>query len=250
MTWTAWHAAAYRAHVVQTQPRTRARAVPAPYRSTVGKKAVMAVTGGLLALFIVAHMAGNLKIFFGAEEFDGYAAWLRGIGSPVLHHEWFLWIQRIGLLLCVLLHIGTATDLAVRARRARPVRYRHRARIQGSYAARTMRWGGVIIALFVVWHILDLTVGTVNPRGVTGEPYGNVVADFQPGRWPVTLFYTLAVLALGLHLRHGLRSAVQSLGRAAPRRARLLDGGATAFAVLIVAGYLSVPFAVTAGWVD
>lgn len=210
----------------------------------------MAVTGGLLVLFIVAHMVGNLKIFFGEREFDGYAAWLRTIGTPALHETWFLWLQRTGLTLCVLLHIGTAVDLGARARRARPVRYRHRAKVRGSYAARTMRWGGVIIALFVVWHILDLTVGTVNPRGVHGEPYGNVVADFQPGRWYITLFYALAVVALGLHLRHGFRSALQSLGRGGADPTRGVSIGAAAFAGVIVVGYLSVPFAVMTGLVS
>jgi succinate dehydrogenase / fumarate reductase cytochrome b subunit len=205
----------------------------------------MAVTGGLMVLFIVAHVVGNLKIFFGRADFDGYAAWLRTIGSPVLPHGGFLWLQRAGLTLAVLLHMAAATALTLRARKARPVRYRHRAR-QHSYAARTMRWGGVILALFVVWHILDLTVGAVNPRGVPGQPYGNVVADFQPGRWPVTLFYALAVLALGLHLRHGVRSALQSLGRGSTDRAGALSTG---FALVIVAGFLSVPFAVMTGLV-
>jgi succinate dehydrogenase / fumarate reductase cytochrome b subunit len=227
-----------------------ALATPALYRSTVGKKAVMAVSGGLLVLFIVAHMVGNLKIFFGREDFDGYAAWLRTIGTPALHETWFLWLQRTGLTLCVLLHIGTAADLTVRARKARPVRYRHRPKVQGGYAARTMRWGGVILVLFVIWHILDLTVGTVNPRGVHGEPYGNVVADFQPGRWYITVFYALAVIALGFHLRHGVTSALQSLGRGDAARGRGPSASAAAFAVVIVVGYLSVPFAVMTGLVS
>ncbi|RAY14524.1 succinate dehydrogenase [Actinomadura craniellae] len=204
----------------------------------------MAVTGGLLLLFVTAHMVGNLKFFFGAEEFDGYAAWLRTIGAPALHHEWFLWIQRTGLLLCVLLHIGTATSLAVRARRARPVRYRHRPAVQGSYAARTMRWGGVIVALFVVYHLLDLTVGVLNPHGEHGEVHANVVADFAPERWYVTLFYALAVIVLGFHVQHGLRSAFQSLGRG---DARTLDLVATGYAVALVVGFLAVPVAVLVG---
>ena len=242
MTWTAGRNRTYLALV--------ALAIPALYRSTVGKKAVMAVSGGLLVLFVVAHMVGNLKIFFGEEDFDGYAAWLRTIGTPALHETWFLWIQRAVLTLCVLLHIGTAAELTVRARKARPVRYKHRPKVQGSYAARTMRWGGIILALFVVWHILDLTVGTVNPHGVHGEVYANVVADFQPGRWYVTLFYALAVIALGFHLRHGLRSALQSLGRRDPRRESAGSAAAAGIAIVIVVGYLSVPFAVMTGLVS
>ncbi|SEG43081.1 succinate dehydrogenase / fumarate reductase cytochrome b subunit [Thermomonospora echinospora] len=232
--------------MLQTSPR----AIPALYRSSVGKKAIMAVTGVLLVLFLIAHMVGNLKVFLGPAEIDEYAAWLRTIGAPLLHHEWFLWIQRVVLLAALVLHMTMAYQLARRARRARPVRYRHRAKVQGSYAARTMRWGGVIIALFVIYHILDLTTGTVNPGYQHGEVYRNLVADFAPERWYVTLFYTLAVVAVGFHLRHGLVSATQSLGAASPQRARTLNLAATAFAVVMVAGYLSVPFAVTVGLVD
>lgn len=210
----------------------------------------MAVTGIFLVLFIVAHMAGNLKIFFGAEEFNAYGAWLRSFGYPILHAEWFLWSQRLLLLGCVGLHIWAATSLAVAARKARPVRYQHRPKVRGSYAARTMRWGGVIIALFVVWHILDLTVGVVNPGFEHGDPYRNVTAGFAPDRWYVTLFYALAVTSLGFHLRHGLTSAVQSLGRRRPEFEKPLSLFAGAFAVVIVIGYLSVPFAVTLGLVD
>ena len=106
----------------------------------------------------------------------------------------------------------------MRARAARPVRYAHRKKVQGSYAARTMRWGGVIILLFVIYHILDLTTGTLNPRR-RPEPARtrNVVADFAPERWYVTLFYTLAIVALGFHLRHGVFSALRSLGQQTPR---------------------------------
>ena len=199
----------------------------------------MAISGGLLVLFLVAHMLGNLKIFVGAAAFDHYAAWLRDLGQPVLPHGWYLWLQRGVLTLAVLAHLTSATVLTVRARRARPVRYAHRGPVQGSYAARTMRWGGVIIALFVVYHLLDVTTGA-------GHPYAHVVTDFAPRRWPVTLFYTLAIVAVGLHLSHGLASALRTLGRPA-RKAR---GVSTAAAVLLCAGFLSVPFAVLTGLVS
>ena len=148
---------------------TAAAPVRPATRSTVGAKAVMAVTGAVLALFLVAHMVGNLKIFVGAASFDGYAHWLRTIGTPVLSHGWYLWIQRAVLTAAVVGHVAAATALTLRARRARPVRYAHRPAVQGSYAARTMRWGGVIIALFVVYHLLDLTTLTLNPHGVHGD---------------------------------------------------------------------------------
>jgi succinate dehydrogenase / fumarate reductase, cytochrome b subunit len=223
--------------------------VTAPLRSTVGKKSLMAVTGVLLVLFLVLHMLGNLKVFVGADSFDHYAHWLRRIGTPVLPESWYLWIQRTVLLAAVLGHIWAATSLALRARAARPVRYAHRRPVQGSYAARTMRWGGVIIALFVIYHILDLTTGDLNPVGDRQHPYRNVVADFAPERWYVTAFYVAAVLALGFHLRHGAFSALRSLGQrtaAGERRARV---AALGFSVVLCAGFLSVPLAVTLGLV-
>jgi succinate dehydrogenase / fumarate reductase cytochrome b subunit len=220
-----------------------------PIRSNVGLKAVMAVTGIILVLFLIAHMLGNLKIFTGETAFDHYAHWLRGLGSPLLPETWFLWIQRTVLLVAVLGHIAAATVLAMRARAARPVRYAHRKPVRGSYAARTMRWGGVIILLFVVYHILDLTTGHLNPQGDPANPYGNVVADFAPERWYVTLFYTLAVVTLGFHLRHGAFSAFRSLGQQTPKGERRARAAALVFAVALCAGYLLVPFAVLTGLV-
>ncbi|GAA1336431.1 succinate dehydrogenase cytochrome b subunit [Saccharothrix algeriensis] len=203
------------------------------YRSTIGKKAVMAVTGAVLLLYVVAHMVGNLSIFAGPGALDAYGRWLRGTGV--------LWPVRIGLLACVGLHFTAAYQLTARARRARG-RYEHRRPVQGSYAARTMRWGGVVIALFVVYHLLDLTVGVLNPNGVPGAIHANVVADFQ--HWYVVLAYAVAVVALGLHIRHGLWSATRTLG---VTTSRVVGLGA---AVVICAGFLSVPFAVFTGLVS
>ena len=219
-------------------------------RSTVGQKALMAVSGILLALFLVAHMVGNLKIFVGAESFDHYAHWLSTIGAPLLPDSGYLWIQRTVLTAALVAHVWAATSLALRARAARPVRYAHRRPVRGGYAARTMRWGGVIILLFAVYHVLDLTTGHLNPVGDRAHPYANVVADFAPDRWYVTLFYTLAVLSVGFHLRHGVFSALRTLGQrtaAGERRARLV---ALLVAVGLCAGYLSVPFAVMVGLVS
>ncbi|SCG76430.1 succinate dehydrogenase / fumarate reductase cytochrome b subunit [Micromonospora inositola] len=221
-----------------------------PIRSSVGLKAVMAVTGILLVLFLIAHMLGNLKVFTGETSFDHYAHWLRDIGTPLLPSTWYLWIQRTVLTVAVLAHIGAATVLAMRARAARPVRYAHRKKVRGSYAARTMRWGGVIILLFVIYHILDLTTGHLNPQGDASNPYGNVVADFAPERWYVTLFYVLAIVTLGFHLRHGAFSAFRSLGQQTPKGERRARTAALVFAVVLCAGYLVVPFAVLTGLVS
>jgi succinate dehydrogenase / fumarate reductase cytochrome b subunit len=213
--------------------------------STVGKKAVMAVTGIAMLGFVIVHMLSNLKAFVSPDSLDHYAAWLRSFLDGLFGHEGFLWVARVGLVACVVLHIAAAVGLARRAHSARPTGYRHRAKVQGSYAARTMRWGGVIIALFIVYHLLDLTAGYLNPHGVHGEVYRNVVADFQ--LWYVTLAYTLAIVALGFHIRHGLWSGFQSLGVSNAARQRSLKLVAAGVAVFITVGYLSVPFAVLTG---
>ena len=233
--------------MVTLRPRPAARTHVR--RTSVQLKYVMAVTGAVMLLYLVAHMVGNLKIFFGMAAIDTYAHWLREVGEPALPHGTVLWIVRVVLLVSVVAHIVSATILARRARRARPVRYAHRQPVQGSYAARTMRWGGVIIALFVVYHLLDLTTGTLNPHGVHGEVHANVVADFAPQRWYITLVYALAVIAVGFHIRHGMWSALQTFGRSSAATERALKGVALGVAVVLVVGFLSVPFAVLTGLV-
>lgn len=207
----------------------------------------MAVTGGVLILYLVAHMADNLEIFLGRTYFDHYAAWLRTIGEPALPHRWFLSGMEIVLSASVILHMWSAVSLARTARGARPVRYAAGKKSHANgYAVRTMRYGGVVIAAFIVWHLLDLTAGAVNPKGANASPYDKVVADFAPSHWYVTLFYLVAVILVGLHLRHGIRSAFQTLGR--PARARY-DRLAAVVSMLLVVGFLAVPFSVTVGWV-
>ena len=218
-------------------------------RTSAGKKAVMAVSGAVLVLFLIVHMLGNLKIFFGADAFNEYATWLRTVGEPALPGRTVLTLTEIVLVLAVVAHMWSAFSLARRARRARPVKYAARRRSQADgYATHTMRYGGVIIALFVIWHLLDLTVGAVNPAGGQTTPYDRVVAGFDPSRWWVTLFYVVAMIMVGLHLRHGVWSAFQTLGlaRTAARR-RVLKGVAGALAALLVVGFLAVPLMVMIG---
>ncbi|MFC5720286.1 succinate dehydrogenase cytochrome b subunit [Streptomyces gamaensis] len=217
------------------------------WRSTVGKKAVMAITGATMLAYLVAHMLGNLKIFFGAGDFNGYAHWLRTIGEPALHYEWFLWLVRAGLVVSVVLHGVAAFQLSRRDLAARPQKYA-RTRARASYATRTMRWGGVILALFIVWHILDLTTLTVNPNAQQGRPYENLVASFD--RWYVDVVYIVAMLALGLHIRHGFWSAAQTLGANSPRRDRVLKASANGLALLLTCGFVVVPVAVMSGLVS
>ncbi|WP_435880243.1 succinate dehydrogenase [Streptomyces zaomyceticus] len=236
-----------------TRDRTTGRPPsPPPSRgflaSTLGKKTVMAVSGLLMLGYLVAHVAGNLKVFFGPEEFNAYGHWLRVMGAPVLHHEWALWLVRIVLLAAVVAHAVCAYQLSRRDVRARPTAYVHR-RKHASYATRTMRWGGIILALFIVWHILDLTTGTVHPGGFEeGKPYQNVVDTFST--WYGNVIYIVAMLAVGLHVRHGFRSAAQTLGVGNARRERLLRAAANTLALVLTAGFVSVPVAVMTGVVS
>jgi succinate dehydrogenase / fumarate reductase cytochrome b subunit len=227
-------------------PRTRK---PAGFlRSSNGKKAVMAVTGAVMVLYLVAHVLGNLKIFLGAKAFDDYASWLRHVGEPAVPGRTVLTLVEVVLTAAVVLHMWAAVSLTRRAARARPVKYaaRRRSRADG-YAARTMRYGGVIILLFLVWHLLDLTFGAVNPAGGDATPYARVVQGFAPERWWVTSFSVVALVMVGLHLRHGLWSAFQTLGLADGRRYRALKIFATALSAALVVGFLSVPVSVMIG---
>ncbi|MBP5871388.1 succinate dehydrogenase [Streptomyces scabiei] len=216
--------------------------------SSLGKKTVMAVSGLIMLAYLVVHMLGNLKIFFGPDEFNGYAHWLRTLGEPFLHHEWALWIVRVVLVAAVVAHATAAYQLSRRDLRARPSRYVHRKR-RASYATRTMRWGGVILALFLGWHILDLTTGTAHPGGFeAGHPYQNVIDTFST--WYGNVVYIAAVLALGLHVRHGFWSAAQTLGAGSRTRDRALRTAANVLALVLTAGFVSVPVAVMTGVVS
>jgi succinate dehydrogenase / fumarate reductase cytochrome b subunit len=217
------------------------------WRSTVGKKTAMAVSGIVMLLYLVVHMLGNLKIFFGAVDFNAYAGWLRTIGEPFLHHEWFLWIARVVLVVAVVTHAVAAYQLSRRDIAARPAKYAHPRR-RASYATRTMRWGGVILGLFIVWHILDLTTLTVNPRAEAGHPYENVVATFST--WYGNTVYIVAMLALGLHIRHGFWSAAQTLGANRPGRDRLLKRLSDVLAAVLTLGFVAVPVSVMTGLVS
>ncbi|HTB20655.1 MAG TPA: succinate dehydrogenase cytochrome b subunit [Bryobacteraceae bacterium] len=210
------------------------------YTSTTGKKAAMAVSGCILFLFVVGHLIGNLQIYEGPDKLNRYAVLLRSM--PAL-----LWTVRAVLLAMVLLHIWSSVQLAGRNIAARPVGYRMKKSAGSSYASRTMYWSGPIILAFVVYHLLDFTFGTVNPRFQPGNVYGNVVASFQ--LIPVAVFYIIAMLLLCLHLYHGLWSMFQSLGIAHPRYTPMLRKTAGVVAILIAAGNISIPVAVLAGWV-
>jgi succinate dehydrogenase / fumarate reductase cytochrome b subunit len=218
-----------------------------PRVSSVQLKIVMALTGAVLLLYLVVHMIGNLKIFFGEEALNTYAHWLRLIGEPALPGEGMLWIVRTVLLVSVVAHIVAATILARRARAARPVKYAHRRPVSTSYASRTMRWGGVIILLFVIYHLLHLTTGDAHHAFIPGEVYHNVVTGFQV--WWVAAIYIIANLALGLHLYHGVWSMFSSVGMTNPRFEHWRRTFATVFAIVITAANISFPLSVLTGFV-
>ncbi|WP_369374549.1 succinate dehydrogenase [Streptomyces sp. cg36] len=216
--------------------------------STVGKKTVMAVSGLIMLTYLAVHMFGNLKIFFGAGDFNGYAHWLRTIGEPFLHYEWALWIIRVVLVAAVVAHAVSAYQLSRRDIRARPQGYVHK-RPRATYATRTMRWGGIILGLFIVWHVLDLTTGTVHSGGFqTGHPYQNVIDTFST--WYGNTIYIVAMLALGLHVHHGFWSAAQTLGAGSAARDRILKALAGALALVLTLGFIAVPVAVMTGVVS
>ena len=218
--------------------------------SSVGKKAVMAVTGIVLFGFVLAHMVGNLKLYQGAEKMDAYAHWLREIGTPGLPPSGVLWILRLILLLAVALHFWSAAQLTIDNRRARPVRYRQHQAVKADYASRTMVWGGVIIALFVIYHLAHFTWGFAwaHPDFVYGSVYHNVVTGFRV--WWVSAFYIVAQVALGFHLYHGLWSLFQSLGLNNPRFNPWRRHFARVFAVVISVANISFPIAVLTGVVS
>ena len=220
------------------------------YRSAIGKKAVMAVTGLALFGFVLGHMAGNLKVYLGQEEYNHYAEWLRVAGSPLIPETGVLWIARIFLLGAVALHIHSATTLTLLSRAARPRRYEQLEVQTATYASRTMRWGGVIIAFFVFYHLAHFTWGWAwaHPDFVAGDPYSNLVAGFSVV--PIAVVYMVANLVLGFHLYHGLWSLFQSLGWNHPRFNAWRRQFARVFAIVVTLGNLSFPIAVLTGVVS
>lgn len=213
-------------------------ASPGFYGSSIGKKVVMAASGAVLFGFVLAHMVGNLQVYLGPAALNGYADKLRQV--PAL-----LWAARLGLLAAVLLHIWSAWSLTRLSRAARPVAYRARESRESTYASRTMRWGGVILLLFIVYHLMHLTFGNAHPSFVHGDVFHNFVVGFQSVA--VSGFYIAAMIALGFHLYHGVWSMMQTLGLSHPRYDRLRHAFATLVAVVVVAGNVSFPLAVLTG---
>jgi succinate dehydrogenase / fumarate reductase cytochrome b subunit len=226
-------------------PRASMKQAFGLWQSSVGKKVTMAISGIMLLGFVVAHLLGNFKVFSGQAEYDAYAEFLREMGSPVFGHGELLWVMRLGLIAVVGVHILAAVQLTQMSRSARSASYQKPRDVSLSYASRTMRWGGVIVVAFVVYHLLHLTFGTVHSEFEAGAVYRNVVSAFS--QWPVALSYIIAMVPLGLHIYHGAWSMTQTLGLDGPRMSAVRRGVAGVLAVGITLGNISIPLAVLAG---
>jgi succinate dehydrogenase / fumarate reductase, cytochrome b subunit len=209
------------------------------WHTSVGKKAVMAATGIIMVVYLITHVLANLLVFQGPEKINSYSRFLHGTGGA-------LWAARLVLFVAVVLHIVAAVQLAARRQKARPVGYAAGRDSQVStLASRTIRWGGALILIFLVYHILHFTLGTVHTSFVEGDPYHNVVAGFR-SPW-VVAFYELALAAVGLHLYHGIWSSGRSLGVSSPSPRPMRRQLALALSVLVWVGFAVIPIAVYTG---
>ncbi len=220
-------------------------AVPAPfnrayrfYQTTVGKKAIMAVTGAILFAFVIGHLAGNLQAFEGREKLDAYGVFLRSLPAA-------LYAARITLLISVTLHIITTVQLARLKQVARPIAYVKKDNHVASYASRTMYWSGPIVAAFVIYHLAQFTFLLSDPRFQEGHIYDNLVITFQQPY--ISVLYIVAMVLLGFHLSHGFWSMFQSLGIASPAYSPLIKTFARLLAIVITLGFISIPIGVMAG---
>lgn len=215
------------------------------YRSTIGKKMIMAVTGLMLVGFVIMHMAGNLQVFLGPAKINGYSAFLKSTGE-------LLWLARLGLLAALIAHVTMAYQLTQIAKRARPVDYTTRKPQVSTTASRSMRWGGVLLLAFIVFHLLHFTTGTVFPSASAPgswfsetDVYNNVISAFHVP-W-VVLVYVVVMFFLMLHLFHGAWSSVRTLGLAKPTPRPLERKVATAIVIVVWLGFTAVPVAVFFG---
>ena len=221
------------------------------YRSTIGKKFVVALTGSVLFGFVLGHMTGNLKAFAGVgvdgvHKLDVYAHFLREVGTEMFGHGGLLWIARGVLLLALLLHVATIVQLQARNSASRPVGYKVSKLGAATPASRSMLYGGFAILAFVIYHILHMTTGNLHFAGFEeGKVYQNVVNAF--GQWHVTLIYAVAMFALGMHLYHGVWSFCQTVGIDNPERNAGLRILSKLAAFVIAVGFISVPVAVFLG---
>lgn len=216
-------------------------------RSTIALKILMAGSGIVFIVFVLLHMYGNLQAFAGHDAFNEYAEHLRTFGEPMLPYSGMLWVIRAVLIVSLVVHVACGLTLWRRAKRARTIKYVMKKNKHSTWASHLMRWGGVTLLLFLVWHLLNFTIGKVNPSGgATNDPYNLLVDTFDV--WWLTLIYLFAMAMLGAHLHHGIWSSLQTLGLTnnehARTRAKRFGLG---LAVVIASGFMLVPIFVLAG---
>jgi succinate dehydrogenase / fumarate reductase cytochrome b subunit len=216
-------------------------------RTTITLKILMAASGIVFIGFVLTHMYGNLKAFAGHDAFNEYAHHLRTFGEPMLPYSGLLWVIRVGLIVALVVHVGAAYALARRASTARSQKYAVKKNAASSISSRTMRWGGVALLVFIVWHLLNFTIVKINPSGGSNNDQFNLMVDTFD-LWWMTLIYLLAMAALGLHLHHGTWSALQTLGFTGTAAARTRAKAAGwVLAVVIAGGFSLVPLFVLLG---
>ncbi|HMO56788.1 MAG TPA: succinate dehydrogenase cytochrome b subunit [Roseiflexaceae bacterium] len=222
-------------------------AAVALYRSSIGKKAVMAITGFIGYGYVILHMIGNLKVFEGPEGFNHYAEFLRTVGEPAVPERTLLWVVRIVLLVAVSAHVISAIQLTRQGIESRPQGYKVKRRLRANFASMTLRWGGVALFLFLIYHLMHFTFGNAHPTFIQGDAYHNVVSAFTN---PLTVgIYLLAVAALGVHLYHGVWSIFQTIGLNDERTDALWRGLSVVSAIGLFVGFSIVPVAVLTGLV-
>lgn len=221
------------------------------YRTSIGKKVIMALTGLIGIGFVIVHMYGNLKVFVGAEYFNHYSEGLRELGAPIFGHTHLLWIFRLVLLAAVLLHAWAAWSLYQESQRARAVKYVTYSPVQATTAALYIRVGGVILLIFVILHLMHFTWGVpgVHPDFSQTDVYRNLVVGFQSYGYLPAILYLVAMTALGFHLYHGTSSLFQTLG-VSDRRATSLRAVGLLLAIVIAFGFAVVPLAVLFGFLS
>jgi succinate dehydrogenase / fumarate reductase cytochrome b subunit len=222
-------------------------AAPPAYSLSIGKKVLMAASGLFILLWVIGHMVGNLKVWLSQREFDAYAEWLRRLGEPLFPHTVLLWILRVLLTVAFVVHVWLAIDLSLRSRRARQLRYQRVNYVQADIPAVTMRWGGVAIGLFVVFHLANFTWGWLHPgyTYIRGGVYHNVVGNFD--QWWLVVIYVAAMIALGLHIYHGSWSIFQTFGINNRRWDLVIRRSASVVAIVVFLGFVSVPLGVLTG---
>lgn len=220
------------------------------YRTSIGKKVIMAITGLLWVGFVVFHMYGNLKIYSGATYFNEYAEGLRHLGAPLFGARHLLTVMRVGLIVTLALHVWAAVTLSLQARNARPQKYGVNRVVQATWASQYIRWGGIAIAFFVIYHLAHLTwgVSVLHNQFDRHDPYANVIHAFSN---PINVgIYLVAVIALGFHLYHGVWSMMQTLGLNSKDASPMIRLVALALGILIPVGFASVPLAIITGYVQ